>query len=139
MGCVNTQVHQAFAFQDSGNHEYRTTTLELDLIKKFGHPFPQIKVLLIETPTLVDASFIAQNEAFDSIGHDIEEMQVMSVVACPTQEAQSGYHTTKQTAVTLANGQQSFRLTLLASDGQVIKSTAAPLNSRELRKWLQDK
>lgn len=138
IGCAKLDAHQDFRFQDSGKREYRTTTLKADLIKHFGHQFPKIKILLIETPTLANPSFIAQNEAIDSIRSDIEEMQVMFVVACPTEEYSSGYHTTKETARTLAKKHSTFRLTLMAADGQVLKATAAPLDGKELSKWLQE-
>ena len=137
LGCANSQVHQDFPFQDSGKREYRATTLHADLTKHFGHPFPKIKVLLIETPTLANASFIKQNETFKSIGHAIEEMQVMFVVACPTEEYLGGYHTTKETATALAKERPIFRLTLLSANRQILKTTTAPLDSKELHKWVQ--
>ena len=120
-------------FFDAAGNKY----LSADLRSRYEHNFEKARVLLVETPSLSSPEYQTQTKAFDSLGHEIEELQVLLVVACPIEEYKDGYHTSSDVARALASGQTKFRVRLLNPTGMVLRESSRPLAVKELRLWLK--
>ena len=128
-------------FKDSGGTLYHTTTLTKDITSQYGQAFADIdmKVLLIQTPTLSDEKYRIQNTNLDALGHETEELQVIFITSCTQQEYLYGYHTSVETAKRLSSAKHPFRVRLLNSKGVVLKDSSSPVSTNELRRWLKQK
>ena len=120
-------------FFDAAGNKY----LSADLRSRYGLNLEKARVLLVETPSLASPEYQTQAKAFDSLGHEIEELQVLFVVACPSEEYKDGYHTSSDVARALAPGQTTFRVRLLNPTGMVLKESSRPLSVKKLRLWLK--
>src|SRR5256885_126556 len=110
-----------FVFVDATGSQYRTTKLADDLARYNWPPdeITPLKILLIETPSLKDARYKKQDSILTSLGHH-DDLSLFYVIACPTEEFASGYHTSKLVAKTLAGSSMTvFRIRLLDQRGGV--------------------
>ena len=123
-------------FFDSSGVEYRTATLGNDIERNNGIKLRNPKVLLIETLDLESTEYKAQNEVLEQLGHEAEDKEVLFVVACSTDQALHGYHTSIEDAKALADRVIKFRVRLLSRFGLVSKSSLQPISLPELQKWL---
>ncbi|MEN6474590.1 MAG: hypothetical protein ABFD81_11300 [Syntrophaceae bacterium] len=122
-----------FTFYDAANKEYHSThVLEDMLLNATVRSDPW--VVLIETSSLDHPDYVRQTGILQTISR--QECDLLCVVACPSAEAQAGYHTDRDTACSLFEGEGHFRVVLLSSSGAVIKAWKDPVTARQLRRHL---
>lgn len=129
-----------FEFTDSLGGTYRTTALLRQLEEKYKYRYQQMNILLIETPALKDAVYLEQERILNSLGHgEAEELQIMFVISCWTQEYGHGYHTSIETARRLAGKHGAFRVRLLDEKGTVLKVFRSPISAETLRRLIKER
>lgn len=125
-----------FTFFDNSGRKYTSTTFSDDLEKYYGRSFKEIKLLLIQTPSLEDEMFLEQEKLLKKSGH--EELSIIYVVASAKQKYKDGYYTSVKAASNLVAGKPAFRIWLLDTDGAIRHETYAPLSVEQLKKWFID-
>jgi len=137
VACSSSMVNVQFF--DSSGKDYRTITLGSDVERHYGYQPGNPKVLLIEVSSLDQAEFKEQNTAFNQLGHEVEEQEVLIVIASPAGTYKHGYHTTMKAAKALSSDNSKFRIRLLNHSGVVIKSAFRPVSVSELRTWFRSR
>ncbi len=71
-------------FKDNRGNLYHTTTLSKDMALHYGEARANVdmQVLLIQTTSLSDEKYQAQNSYLDALGHEAEEFAVIFITAC---------------------------------------------------------
>jgi len=138
-GFVNAEVLD-FEFMDNSGRTFRSTMLLAQLEQRYNYRYENMSILLIETPSLSDGNYLRQNEILKSLGHgEAEELQLMYVTSCWTEEYLHGYHTSIKTAESLAGTNKGFRLTLIDVNGKSYFRKSSPISLETLRKVLKEK
>ena len=73
------------------------------------------------------------------MGHDEpEQLQLMFIRSCLTEEYKSGYHTSIITAENLSYKNRVFRITLMDGNGQVFLTNINPISLEILRRIIKE-
>lgn len=138
-GFVNAEVLD-FEFMDNSGRTFRTTMLLAQLEQKYSYRYENVSILLIETPSPIDQDYSKQNQILDSMDHgEAEELQLMYVISCWTEEYKHGYHTSIKTAKSLAGTNKAFRVILIDVNGKVYFRNSSPISLEILRKVIKEK
>lgn len=123
-----------------GEGRFHTNTLAEDLAQDMGgsaQKYSRAAVVLIETPDLENKMLLEQEKIIKKMGTDVEELMLLEVVACPTEEDQDGYHLTVDDSKLLMGSTSKFKVLILNRYGNVIEKADAPLAAENIRKTLQ--
>lgn len=118
-----------FIFFESDQKSFRSVTLRQDLIRQ-NYDVHSPLILLIQTQSLKDPKFLKQYHLDDSI--DAVELELLYVVACPTEVHKDGYYTDMATAKMLNHSGNKFQITLLDDQGQIFYQTSKGLSSKKI-------
>jgi len=124
-------------FYDSSGDDYHTVTLISDIKRHYGFELSRPKVLLIEATNLNNTEYKKQDEALSHLGHEVEQHQVLFVVASPSEVNKDSYHATIEAAKALSLQASKFRVRLLNHTGRVLKSADKAISASELKKWFE--
>ena len=91
---MNSQ-YTYFKFYSNKGNEYTTSTLNKQFEKEYHSKF-QERIILIETASLKDTLYSNQYKILDLM--DSENLQLIYVIACLTEENRNGYYTTIEDA-----------------------------------------
>jgi len=123
-----------FEFIDASSTKYQVTKFISQLEKKFKHKYKNMEIILLETPNFENPLFTEQLKILRTL--DAEELGYIIVISCISQEEKSGYYTTLQTAKIINNLTNSFRITILNTNRQIIHKSLTVLGAKQLTKFL---
>ena len=128
-----------FEFLDASGKTFKTTKLLTQLEQRDNYRYENMNVLLIETPSLNDQNYLKQEKILDSMDHGgWEQLSLMQVTSCWTEEYKHGYHTSMKTAESLAGKNKMFRVTLIDEDGKVYFRNNNPISLEMLIKVITE-
>ena len=114
-----SQMSMDFPFFDpSGKKQYSSSSIIADRMKNDQVNNDEVKIVLLQTPSLKDSIFIRQTMILDTIA--VDRAKLLIVVSCPEEENKNGFFTKKTTAAGLAAEMKGYRIAVLNSSGMVI-------------------
>jgi hypothetical protein len=114
-----SQMSMDFPFFDpSGKKLYSSSSIVADRMKNDQVNNDEVKIILLQTPSLKDSIFIRQTMILDTIA--VDRARILIVVSCPEEENKNGFFTKKATADSLAAELKGYRIAILNSSGMVI-------------------
>jgi hypothetical protein len=112
---------------------YNSTTVNEDIKHEYGKDFKINSTILIESNCVDDEMLITQNKILYNLPHGIfEKYAAIIVMSLTCKEYKSGYHTSVATAKRLAGDYKKFRITILSSEGVIIKRSNAVFKEKEI-------
>lgn len=125
-----------FKFSNANGRTYSSTGLTEQLEKEYGFKINPT-LILIETPNFKNNNYQKQTDILSQI--DSEEFQIISVVACPSEKYQHGYHVGIIDSAKLMSDQEKFHIRVLTGNGIVILESYDVVPKVEIEKIAKSK
>lgn len=120
-------------FGTSDKGRYNSTTVNEDIKYEYGTGFKINSTVLIESSCIDNDMLITQNKIFDNLPHGtFEKFATIIVISLTCEEYKSGYHTSIGTAKRLAGEYKNFRITILSSEGVILKRSDTVIKGKEI-------
>ncbi len=101
---------------------YNSTTTNEDIKREFGDNFKINSIVLVESSSADNKMFKLQEKILDTSVEAFENYASLQVTSLTQSSQTSGYHTTKGTAKRLNQEKKDFKITILNSKGEVLRS-----------------
>ena len=124
-----------FNFFDAKEDKYNSKSLASDIQKIYHLSAQNVHMFILLTPSLNDSIYVQQSKTIDSL--DAEKSQLITVVACTSNEYRNGYHTDKKTARRLANKHSQVRMAVLDRNGSLLYTARKVINAERLKQILK--
>jgi len=126
-----------FEFQ-SGNNHYQSTTISTTLSDKYKTDYKTMKIILLEAPSRKNEMQMEQSKILRDLPHfTFEDTLTIWVMSLTNETYQVGYHTTMTEAKKLAKNHKNFKITILDSNGKIIKQSSTVMSSAEIIQALE--